>query len=279
MIHLAYDASINGDWIARYAINLARNAPGRRLHVIHIATPETPKESRAEALDRLKLECEAADVRAEISVQPDEGGVFRSLLRHVPEGPDVYLICGTRVRGGRKGFLAGTVSEQLLKDRRFGVIALRVLQPGLLGVPHNVLLPVAGSPEGLETAAEILRLLAPEIRHLQLLRVMTVKHLLFRRLRPDQAARLARKGERILDQAEKALCTHLGLGEDVVDTQVAVSDDWAQETVIAANRHKSHLICLEAARYVLTRRFAYGNPLEVVLRDAPCDVAVYRGAQ
>lgn len=277
MIHLAYDASINGDWVAWYAINLARNVPERRLHVIHIETPEISADSRAEALARLKRECEAAEVRAEIAVQPDEGGVFRSLQRHVPEGPDVYLLCGTRVRSGGRGFLAGTISEQLLRDRRFGVIALRVLQPGLLGIPHNVLVPVAGSPEGLEGAAEILRLLAPEIKHLQLLRVMTVKHLLFRRLAPQQAARLLRKGEQILDKVEQALCAHLGLDEDDVDTQVAVSDDWAHETVIAANQHKSHLICLEAARHVLTRRFAYGNPLEVVLRDAPCDVAVYRG--
>ncbi len=55
MIQLAYDASINGDWVAWYAINLARNAPERTLHVIHIETPETPKESRTEALDRLRV--------------------------------------------------------------------------------------------------------------------------------------------------------------------------------------------------------------------------------
>ena len=279
MIHLAYDASINGDWVAWYAINLARNAPERTLHVTHIETPEIPKESRKEALDRVRRECEAADVHAEIGLHPDKGGVFRSLKRHVPEGPDVYLLCGARARSGRKGFLSGTVSERLLKDRRFGVIALRVLQPGLLGIPHNVLVPVAGSPEGLETGGEILRLLVPEIHHLQLLRVMTVKHLLFRRLGPQHVARLIRKGEAILDRAEEALCAQLGLDEDVVDTQAAVSDDWAQETVIAANQHKSHLICLEAARHLLTRRLGYGNPLEVVLRDAPCDVAIYRGPQ
>jgi nucleotide-binding universal stress UspA family protein len=258
---------------------LARNAPDRGLHVIHIETPEIPKANRIEAIDRLRRECEAVDVRAEISMHSEEGGVFRSLLRHMPEGPDVYLLCGARVRSGRKGFLSGTVSEQLLKDQRFGVIALRVLQPGLLGIPHNVLVPVSGSLEGLGAGAEILRLLAPEIHHLQLLRVMTVKHLLFRRLGTQQVARLVRKGEQILEKAEGALCTQLGLDEDVVDTQVAVSGDWAQETVIAANQHKSHLICLEAARHLLTHRFGYGNPLEVVLRDAPCDVAIYRGPQ
>lgn len=277
MIFLAYDGSINGDWVAWYAINLARNGPDRKLHVVHIETSEIPKENREEGLERLKQECLAADVQAEIAVYRDEGGVFRSLLRHVHEGADVYLLCGTRARSGKKGYLSGTVSEKLLRDRRFNVIALRVLQPGLLGAPHNVLLPVAGSEEGLETGAEILRLLAPEIRYLQVLRVMMVKHLLFRRLRPEQASRLVHKGEQTLEAVEEVLAAELGLDEDALDSRVVVSDDWAHETVIAANQHKSQLICVEAARHFLTRRFFYGNPLEVVLRDAPCDVAIYRG--
>jgi nucleotide-binding universal stress UspA family protein len=276
MIYLAYDGSIHGDWVAWYAINLARNARPPTLRVVHVETPEIAAESRREALARLERECSAAEVAAEVTVCAEEGGVFRSLARQVDEGPENLLLCGTRARGRRQGFLSGTVSEKLLGDRRCNVVAVRVLQPGLFGVPHNLLLPLAGSAEGVERGAEILRLLAPEIRHLQLLRVMAVQHLLFPHLGPEQVARRLRQGERMLDEAEAVLTARLGLEEGMVDARVVVSDDWAHETVIAANRFRSQLICLDAARQSLTRRLFSGNPLEAVLRDAPCNVAVYR---
>ena len=38
----------------------------------------------------------------------------------------------------------------------------------------------------------------------------------------------------------------------------------------------SRLVCLGASERSLPQRLAYGNPIERILRDAPCDVAVYR---
>jgi nucleotide-binding universal stress UspA family protein len=63
----------------------------------------------------------------------------------------------------------------------------------------------------------------------------------------------------------------------LIDAHVTVSDDVPKEIVIAANKTKSRLICLGASERNLSERFWFGNPIEQVLRNATCDVAIYRG--
>lgn len=41
-IYLAYDGSINGDWVARYAIRLTGNTPARQLTLLHIDDKTIP---------------------------------------------------------------------------------------------------------------------------------------------------------------------------------------------------------------------------------------------
>lgn len=64
-----------------------------------------------------------------------------------------------------------------------------------------------------------------------------------------------------------------------MDAHVVVSDDVSKEIVIAANKTRSKLIYMGASKRSLMERFYYGNPMEQVLRDATCDVAIYRGTE
>jgi len=154
---------------------------------------------------------------------------------------------------------------------------VRVVQPGLLGAPHDFLLPAGGDPEGFRVGAGVIRLFAGDVRKVELLHVVLVKRRTFQRMHADKVSRLRDKGLSYLIDIEARLIEQTGLDPGRIDVNVAVSDDWAREIVIAANRLKSHLICMEAHRAHLGRGFLYGNPIEVVLRDAPCDVAIYRG--
>ena len=45
-----------------------------------------------------------------------------------------------------------------------------------------------------------------------------------------------------------------------------------------AHRAHAHLLLLGASDHLLPRRFSLSNPLEAVLRNAACDVAVFRAA-
>jgi len=208
---------------------------------------------------------------------PGAGSVFRDLRKHIPAEPGTLLVCGARLKAGGQGYLSGTVSEMLLSDKSFDVMAVRVVQPGLLGAPRRFLIPVAGDRTGFLTATDILMRFAPDIDRVQLLRVMMIKRQLLRRLLGNQAGHLRAKGWESLKGLSEELAEITAMDPWKIDADVRVSDDWAQDVIIAANRHKSHLILMEASWKHLTAKFLYGNPIEVVLRDAPCDVAVYRG--
>ncbi len=277
MIYLAYDGSINGDWIARYAINLASHDAEGRLSLVHVQSGEIAPPRLDERLAAIGQECENAGVALDVAVLPARESVFDTLVDHVPAGADTYLVSGARLKSGSKGYLSGTLSEKLLADHHFNVLALRVVQPGLLGAPHNFLLPEAGDTEGFRVGAGVLKLFAGDIRKVDLLHVMMVKRRTFQRMHADKVARLRDKGHAYLKEIEARLIEQTGINPALIDAHVTVSDDWAREIVIAASHLKSHLICMEAHRHHLGRGFLYGNPMEMVLRDAPSDVAIYRG--
>ena len=48
MLVFAYDGSLNGDWIAHYALRFARATLTRRLHLVHVfdQTPSNETEGR-----------------------------------------------------------------------------------------------------------------------------------------------------------------------------------------------------------------------------------------
>lgn len=281
MIHLAYDGSVNGDWVAWYAVNLARHDPGHRLRVIYVNTDEMRADVVREKAEGLVRECADVGVEMTLDIVASSGSSaehrFRDLRAHVPAAPGTLLVCGARLKPGGEGYLAATVSAKLLSDKTFSVMAVRVAQPGLLGAPRRFLIPVAGDREGFLTATEILMRFAPDVERVQLLRVMMIKRQLFRRLLNHQANHLREKGWDNLKGLSVELADMIGMDHWKVDTNVKVSDDWAQEVIIDANRHKSHLILMEASWRDLRAKFLYGNPIEVVLRDTPCDVAIYRG--
>lgn len=281
MIHLAYDGSINGDWVAWYALNLARRDVDRKLCVVHVQSDADQTASIQQKMSEFASDCERAGVAMDFVCVPSgdasAAGVFKALLGAVPAGPDTLLVCGARLRPGYRGYLAGTVSEKLLSDRTFPVMAVRVAQPGLLGAPTRFLMPVAGDRAGFLIGAHILKRFGPGVARVHLLRVMQLKQTLFRRLANHQAERLRVKGCAMMQGLDAELAALVDIEPGKIDLHVTVSDDWAQDVIIAAGRHKTHLILMEAARHELGVGYLYGNAIEVVLRSTPCDVALYRG--
>lgn len=278
MLYFAYDATINGDWVSHYAIRLASHLPDRALCAIHI---EDGRSSHAELEERLHLledRSRMAGVALQTEVYPARGGALQTLLAAVPPGPANFLVVGTRLSPRRSGFITGTVAERLLQAARHPVLAVRVVQPGLLGAPHRLLVPVAGVPGGLSAALPWLNLFAPDVDELQFLRIVEVGRRRFRHLSFEEGRALQREGAAYLHRVEGEARRELPLPEAHLDSSVLLSDDVPKEIVIQANRFKSHLIFLGASARNLTERFVYGNPIEQVLANAPCDVAIYQGA-
>jgi nucleotide-binding universal stress UspA family protein len=278
MLYFAYDGSINGDWVSHYAIRLACHDVDKRLVLIHVEDGETSPDDLAKKLGRIEFECQSRSVALAVQAAPLKASVFESLVGLVPPGRMTHLICGTRVRPRRLGYLAGTVSEGLLRSGRFRVLAVRVVQPGLLGLPRDFLIPMSGHPRGLEAALPFLARFAPDVASVRILLINEVSRSSFRRLSYERAARLRQSRMRYLERVERELTERLGLSDVPIDTRVAVSDDVPKEIVTYANRTRSRMIFMGASERSRTERFLYGDPIEQVLRQAPCDVAIYGGA-
>jgi nucleotide-binding universal stress UspA family protein len=276
MVLFAYDGSLNGDWVAHYALGFAAHSPERRLHLVHVREPDSGSDI-AGRVQRIATEAEVLGVALESEiVECGAESVVERLLAAVSRGSYGMLVCGTRARPRNLAYLAGTVSARLLRDAKTPVAAIRVAQPGLLGQPRRLLLPLAGHPRGVAHVLPLLRSFGSSIEHLHVLVVRELGHARFRLLGAAGAARELARGREFAARVERELSDALGAGLNL-DTSVVVSDDAPREILVHAGKVRTGLICLGASERTLPERLVYGNPIEQVLRDAPSDVAVYRG--
>lgn len=277
MLFLAYDGSLNGDWIARYALQLAAGSGEPCLKLLHVDDGQWPAPLLQSKLDYLGSEARRLNLELTIEQLPQQGSVARTLLRALPCGRDQLLVCGTRAKVGRRTLLAGTTAEKLLDARPCPVLALRVVHPGLMGQPGRLLIPLAGHPRLLQNAQPVLRHLLPLATEVFLLRVMPLTRYRHRHLSDRHLDHLRQPGAEYLRQAREQL---LGSGLAAaarVDWRVVLSDDWVMEILLHCSHFKTEFGLLGASERLLTRLSLPGNPLERILQGTPCDLGIYRG--
>ena len=132
MLWLAHDGSLNANWLSHYAIRFGSRLPAKQVRVLFIEDGSCSADRVREHVMFLERECARAGVTLTAETLPLRGSVAETLLAHIPKGPGSFVLCGTRVRKKNLGFLAGTVAERLLQARRFNVLAIRVVHPGIL---------------------------------------------------------------------------------------------------------------------------------------------------
>ncbi len=273
----AYDGSVNGHWIARYAIRIAAAAPARALRLVHVHDRHASSALLARKLDHIVGECERAGVEAAVHEIRAGGAVAAALLDDLPaDARRTLLVCGARARASRRRFLAGTVSEELLGRAPCPVLALRVLVPGLLGAPRNILLPVAGNPGEARDIAPLLARLAPAMSELHLLRVMVERGRTARLHSHEALDRLRGHGRAAVTHFESELRAALDLDAVHLDSYVRVTGDWARATIVVAGQHRCGLIIAGASDRAIAGRLFRRSPLETLLEHAPCDVGIFR---
>lgn len=277
MIYLAYDGSLNGDWVSRYALRLAAHTEERRLTLIHILDGSIAKDQLEKKTEHLATECLTQDVDLITQLHPLSRNVPSSLRRAIPSATQNVVICGTRVRSRRHAFLTGTIAEKLLHCGRLNVLALRVVQPGVLGNPRNFLVPLSGHPRGFKTAWPFFRLFLPDVDSVHLLRVMPVSFLRLPHLSLQQGQSLRRIGLGYLHGVAQEILQLGGAVQFRLDTKVIIGDDWIGEILVQASDLKARMILLGATEQPLPRRLIRTSQLERLLGRTPCDVGIYRG--
>lgn len=276
VMYLAYDGSINSDWVACYAIRMCANTEHRQLTLLHILDGTATSNQVGTKLESLSAECRRHGVELKTVFLQLNKSVLATLLDFIPAGNHCYCICGARATSRGKGFLAGTISQQLLRARKFNTLALRVVNPGQLGCPANVMFPMAGHPRKFKAAMPYLMMLLPGIRKLVLLLVMAVHPLFYHYLSVTSARRRRQKGVAYLSEVMTEIGSIPGEHRFVVDDHVLVSDDWAKEILVQAGKVHAGLVLLGASERLLQSRFYYGSKIEEILRRTPCDVGIYR---
>ena len=277
MIYLAYDGSLNGDWISRYGIRLATNSAEKKLTVIHIQDGSISTTRLAEKISKIERECAAQEVELRLEILPLKKNVYQSLLKGIPPGRESFVVCGTRIRSRRQAFLLGTISEKLLKYHAFNVLAVRVVQPGLLANPGSFLIPLAGHPRGFQSAWPFFMLFLPGVEKVYLLRVMKVSSFRFYECSPKRIQGLRKKGLKYLSAVIQDIKEEIRSARFKIEPRVVISHDWPMEILVQSGKLKTRMILLGASERTRLGRALYINSLERVLRGTPCDVGIYRG--
>jgi len=276
MLVFAYDGSLNGDWIAHYAVRFALATATRQLHLLHVyeRAPAPELEGR---IARIDDECRRLGVTLFTEVRDSRGAAIADgVLDALTDAPDLVLITGTRARPRNLSYLNDTVAAQLLARAPCAVLALHVVHPAMLGQPGHVLLPFTMAEAPSRAALPLLRLLAPELHEVHVLVVQELSRLRFRMLGTRTARRLI-EGALVRASAIEALLREALAGSDChLDVSAAVSDDSAKETLAVAGRLRSRLIGIDAGG--LPTHPGYGHPIEQILRDSASDVVLYRAA-
>ncbi len=275
-IVLAHDGSINADWVARYAVQMAVALPSQRLLLLHILDGSLTRNRIEAKFASIAAECQQHGATCQSLILEPKGDVFTSLLHAIPSGKQSYCLCGTRVNPKGRGFLVGTIAERLLRCARFNVMAIRVVSPGLLGCPRTLLFPLAGHPRGFEAARPFLQMLAASVKRLYLLRVMMVNPLHFRYISDVATKKRIATGYDYLNRIVSEIRQKTAGVSWHLDCHVVLSDDWAKEIVVQAGKINAAMILLGATERNLPSRFFYSSRTEQILRTTPCDVGTYR---
>ena len=277
MIILAHDGSLYGDWVARYALRFAAVETDRTLLLLHVLDGRIEPHLTEFRFKALANEAAGTAVTVHSELLPVGKSVYRTLRQAIPLDPEALLVCGTRVKPRRQAFLTGSVAEPLLRTHQCPVLAVRVVQPGLLGLPHDLLLPLAGHQAGLDRLWPVFRRLAPQLRKAYFLQAIQVTQLAQAHASLGRKAQLRQNGEFYLDRFIAELETRITTPSFSVERRVLLTGDWAHQVLVEASRLKAQMLLLGASERSLAQRVFHGQVLERILRETPCDVGIYRG--
>lgn len=278
-ITLAFDGSAHAAWVGHYAIRLAA-AAGTPLRIIHIDDGSPSGREVSSGLRHLRGFAEGIGLDTVVEeIAGTSAGVAAALEGAVPADDEQIIVAGLRATERGRGLLAGTVSESLLRTQTHNVLAIRAVSPGLLGHPRHLLYALSSNPRGARRAALFVGLLGAGLDRLSLLTVVAPRFGGLSHPTPDELAALRARGAAHLDRALARLRRVLPPEGPLVDPCVAVAADWPAQIVRHVGRVGAELVLVGSTERTLPQRVVLGNPLERLLRDTLCDVAIFRRAR
>jgi len=261
----------NSEVAARYAITFAK-ACNAKLSLLYVASEGADRESfkRAEAsLKRLFMEAESCDVEVESLIA--SGDPFEEISSKVRRDIIDIVFTSTRKEDMSRRFFTRTLSKELILKLPCSVALMRIVHIGKTH-PRRILVPLRGRMTKFEERACFVARLAEGFGCAITLFHAPAKVTSF--FRGEVHLPTFERSKRIpADVEEFVECLNrYGIHHEKRTGHGSV----AQSITIEAMIRRSDLIVMGASERGLLKSILYGNPVEYVIREAPCNLVIFR---
>jgi nucleotide-binding universal stress UspA family protein len=261
----------NSEVAARYAVTFAK-ACNAKLSLLYVASEGADKDSfnRAEAsLRRLFIEAESRGI--EVESLTESGDPFEEISSKVRRDTIDIVFTSTRKEDINRRFFARTLSKELILKLPCSVALVRVVHIGKIH-PKRILVPLRGRMSKFEERGCFVARLAEGFGC-----AITLFHA------PGKVTSFFHgevhlppfeRDKRIPGDVEEFVecLNRYGIHHEKRTGHGSV----AQSIAIEAMIRRSDLIIMGASERGLLKSILYGNPVEYVMREAPCNLIVFR---
>lgn len=272
-ILMAVDGSFNAEAAARYAIALSA-ACKAKLYIASIIPPKMHEKDIRAAEESVKRIIEEAG-RTGLDVRPiiEEGKIVPTIKEIVDREKIDMVMAASRKEHAEKRFFVRTVSRELMRLLTCSVIIIRVVNPGKMAYPRDILVPIIGKgydpTEKVFLTARLARYYKAKTIVLHLKRSITS---LFKKGIIKDIVEEEIDGMEDIKYFIDRLKKFKVYPKVRVSYFIKISRTISKEA--AAKRHD--LIILGATRRSLISQLIRGNPVEEVLRRTPCDLMILK---
>jgi len=258
-ILVAINGSFHAEAAARYGIALAESC-GAELYVVYVGESQAGRES----LDRVIRYANAQGLDAHGIV---ETGRIVPAIESIVRREHIDLTV-TSLRH----FFEKTIISDLMTTLPCSVLAIRVVHLGRMMHVRKILVPVVGSIYAHKRAYLTSKLAKFFNGTVTVLHVRTIS-------RSGSMGLTHEKKDVARDHAKRAVREFVDalLTQDIAaETKVSISRRATDAIITEAASGKYDLIILGASRRYFLKQLIKGNPVERILKEAPCDVIVWR---
>ncbi len=268
-ILVAIDGTFHSNLAARYSYQFVRAFNSKLFVVTVISKGMSEREEQSASSSIVKITDEASAAGLDVEGVILRGDVIEAINRFVREHKIDIVFTSTRRPHNSRRFFVKSVTSGLMSGLSCSVIAIKISHPGRSLRSRRVLVPVIGDGYMDKERADIVEALADGVKSsITVFHVNELSSSMKKSLDEAKQGLLLEASEIKISSFVKELRTR-GINASV---KIVSGSKVRDEIISEASHHKYDLIILGTTKRNIVKKAVSGNPVEEILRDAPCDV-------